>query len=144
MEQKSITDLVFVCLSVCMCDRPGERTMTDVQYVAELLRSVATLRDMPHQLILELASCAYLEDLEEGVTRESPPARTIYTPFSDQLWIIHAWNSVKVQTISTDHTPDHVLTAAEMPRRQKCLHYFWTACAATWVGRKRCTLIRHW
>ncbi|XP_043242097.1 rap guanine nucleotide exchange factor 4-like [Amphibalanus amphitrite] len=48
--------------------RPGERTMTDVQYVAELLRSIATLRDLPHELILDLASCAYLEDLEEGVT----------------------------------------------------------------------------
>ena len=50
--------------------RPGERTMTDVQYVAELLRSITTLRDLPHELILDLASCAYLEDLEEGVTRE--------------------------------------------------------------------------
>ena len=50
--------------------RPGERTLTDVQYVAELLRRIATLRDMPHELILDLASCAYLEDLEEGVTRE--------------------------------------------------------------------------
>ena len=46
------------------------------------------------------------------------------TPFSDQLWTIcdSAWNSVKVQLISTNRTPNHARTAAAMPSRRNCLH----------------------
>ena len=41
-----------------------------------------------------------------------------------------AWNSVKVQPISKDRTPNHARTAAEMLNRRNCLHYFRTACTA--------------
>ena len=41
-----------------------------------------------------------------------------------------AWNSVKVQPILTVLPPNHARTAAELPIRRNCLHYFRTACTA--------------
>ena len=41
-----------------------------------------------------------------------------------------AYNSVKVQPISTVRKPNHARTAAEMPNGRNCLHYFRTACTA--------------
>ena len=41
-----------------------------------------------------------------------------------------AWNSVKVQSISTLQLANHARTAAEMLNRRNCLHYLRTACSA--------------
>ena len=37
-------------------------------------------------------------------------------------------NSVKLQPISTLRLPNHARTAAELPNRRNCLHYFRNAC----------------
>ena len=44
-----------------------------------------------------------------------------------------ACNSVKVQPISTLRLPNHARSAAELPKRLNCLHYFRNACTASYV-----------
>ena len=65
--------------------------------------------------------------------------RVAHTPFPTNYGQ-SAWNSVKVQPISTDRTPNHARKAAEKPNRRNYLHYFRTACTAAlnWPG-KRCS-----
>ena len=52
-----------------------------------------------------------------------------------------AWNSVKAQPISTIRTPNHSRTAAELPNRRNCLHYFRTECTTAEIGRKKGAVI---
>ena len=74
----------------------------------------------------EAATCVVSHDRYSGGERQSVERFICVGPGHRFIHLFptnNAWNSVEVQPISTDRTPHHARTAAEMPNRRNCLQY---------------------